>query len=68
MYHMSAQSVDERMINVYYYYYFVTSQTVVLFVGKEQCNMAAPRRAKNQNTNFQCYSCLSSTISLRVFK
>ena len=22
MYHMSAQGVDERMINVYYYYYY----------------------------------------------
>ena len=23
MYHVSAQSVDERMINVHYYYYYV---------------------------------------------
>ena len=24
MYHVSAQGVDERMINVHYYYYYVT--------------------------------------------
>ena len=29
MYHMSAQGVDERMINVHYYYYYSTKVFVV---------------------------------------
>ena len=29
MYHVSAQGVDERMINVHYYYYYYYSRTVV---------------------------------------
>ena len=28
MYHVSAQGVDERMINVLYYYYYVIEQMV----------------------------------------
>ena len=31
MYHVSAQGIDERMINVHYYYYYLKS-LVVLFV------------------------------------
>ena len=32
MYHVSAQGVDERMINVHYYYYYVP-----ISVLREQC-------------------------------
>ena len=28
MYHVSAQGVDERMINVHYYYYYSTNETM----------------------------------------
>ena len=33
MYHVSAQDVDERMINVHYYYYQLSPSTVL---GQEQ--------------------------------
>ena len=37
MYHVSAQGVDERMINVHYYYYFVVdSFYIALFSALEQ--------------------------------
>ena len=28
MYHVSAQGIDERMINVHYYYYYVISVAI----------------------------------------
>ena len=33
MYHVSAQGVDERMINVHYYYYYKVQTSVRIFVG-----------------------------------
>ena len=32
MYHVSAQGVDERMINVHYYYYYNSSATDIVLV------------------------------------
>ena len=32
MYHVSAQGVDERMINVHYYYYYIISFLLLLFL------------------------------------
>ena len=35
MYHVSAQGVDERMINVHYYYYYVeTGQKTMVFLER----------------------------------
>ena len=38
MYHVSAQGVDERMINVHYYYYYYLSETFFPYV----CPCALP--------------------------
>ena len=32
MYHVSAQGVDERMINVHYYYYYVNIIVIYVFL------------------------------------
>ena len=37
MYHVSAQGVDERMINVYYYYYCVREWVGVCAREKGRC-------------------------------
>ena len=39
MYHVSAQGVDERMINVHYYYYFVFGARVGHFAATPQSDV-----------------------------
>ena len=34
MYHVNAQGVDERMINIHYYYYIMTKHNIANFRGK----------------------------------
>ena len=36
MYHVSAEGVDERMINVHYYYYKYVAYNVLVSVSKEK--------------------------------
>ena len=39
MYHVSAQGIDERMINVHYYYYYYQGQALVNLVVFYGCRL-----------------------------
>ena len=50
MYHVSAQGVDERMINVHYYYYYYDKDTYLPWLGVillDQCTTTKHNRLLN---------------------
>ena len=37
MYHVNAQGIDERMINVHYYYYYIRSLNIIIAAISDAC-------------------------------
>ena len=61
MYHVSAQGLDERMINVHYYYYYV--QRHERFSKVRICNCKQVKRQFQDVSFIDCWARLPSLLT-----